>query len=59
VFDVWVEIISYLHDKSHLKPGNFPILKKLVDRLQYLNKIFKIKKSVLVVEELDENDPNL
>lgn len=59
VFDVWVEIISYLHDKNHLKPGNFPILKKLVDRLQYLNKIFKIKKSVLVVEELDGNDPNL
>jgi LAGLIDADG endonuclease len=57
-FLVWEKIVSYVVNQSHLLPSNFPALKSLVDELQYLNNLFKIKKSVLDMElkELEKLD---
>jgi LAGLIDADG endonuclease len=55
-FDIWVKIVSFFLNQDHLLPLNFSIIRELVAELQYLNKLFKIKKSVLILEELDENN---
>jgi hypothetical protein len=55
-FNTWVEIVSFFLNQRHLLPINFSIIRELVVKLQYLNNLFKIKKSVLVLEELDENN---
>jgi hypothetical protein len=55
-FDTWVEIVAFFLNQGHRLPPNFSIIRDLVAKLKYLNQIFKVKKSVLVLEDFDENN---